>query len=420
MSVPSKEMSSSAGILVPIQPNPISQHHHINIPSASQTNSPQPRPLNLPRQDLLDDGRRDEFLEICLPLYKASMRGDWEIAEDILDKHKELVRFSINRNNETALHVAAYRGNTLFVENLMSLMENEDLELQNSSSNTALCLATVAGHVKVAEILVTKYKALLNITGSQEKMPLYMAALSGKKDMVKYLYENSERMTGSLWTDESRGRILLACVEAGLFDVALQIVKDRPELVVRDGSVLGVLARKHGAFKKEYNFIERFVFLHDDYDGLVDEGNQAMKLLRIIWGNIMKLPKAKIDDILRGRPDEITNKYSSRVLFVAAEMGNTAFIVELIRQYPEQVLALNDNKQSIFHIAVTHRYRGIYSLLHDIGSMQDSIVNLEDENGNNMLHLVGILSETARSYQFKDIPGPASQLLKDLAWFQVV
>ncbi|CAI9264476.1 unnamed protein product [Lactuca saligna] len=280
-------MSSSSGILGSIQLNSISQHHQIHIPSASHSNSPQPRPLNLPRQDLLDDGRREEFLEICFPLYKASMAGDWENAKDILDKRQELVRFSINRNNETALHVAAYKGNTFFVENLVRLMENEDLELQNSSSNTALCLAAVAGHVKVAEILVNKHKALIDITGCQEKMPLYMAALSGKKAMVKYLYKNSERMTSGFWTDESRGRVLLACVEAELFgsqyaknsiiihfsstshhvtvltkyqllvDVALQIVKDRPELAVSERSLLGVLARNSGAFRKQYNLIQR-------------------------------------------------------------------------------------------------------------------------------------------------------------------
>ncbi|CAI9264475.1 unnamed protein product [Lactuca saligna] len=148
-----------------------------------------------------------------------------------------------------------------------------------------------------------------------------------------------------------------------------------------------------------------------------------MELLRIIWGHIMKLSKTKIDDMVRGHPDQITDDkyYSSDVLFVAAEMGNTAFIVELIRQYPEQVLALNDNKQSIFHVAVTHRYRGIYSLLHVLGSMKESIIDLEDENGNNMLHLVGILSKTTRSdYLLKDIPGPAAQLITDLAWFKSV
>ena len=163
------------------------------------------------------DGRKEEYQEICFPLYEASMKGNWEAAKDIFDKHEELVRFSINRNCETSLHVAVYEGNTLFVKNLVTLMKDKDMELQNTSSNTALCLAATTGHVEMAKIMVTKNKTLLDITGSKGKMPLYMAALSGKHEMVKYLYENSERMTGGFWTHESRGCVLLSCVVAELF-----------------------------------------------------------------------------------------------------------------------------------------------------------------------------------------------------------
>ncbi|KAJ9561970.1 hypothetical protein OSB04_007130 [Centaurea solstitialis] len=145
------------------------------------------------------------------------MRGDWGDAKDILDNRRELVRFSINRNNETALHVAAYKGHTLFVNNLVMLMDSIHLELQNSSSNTALCLAAVAGDVAVAKIMVTRHDDLLDIAGSQGMMPLHMAALSGKHDMVKYLYEKSKRMTRGIWTDESRSSVLLACVELELY-----------------------------------------------------------------------------------------------------------------------------------------------------------------------------------------------------------
>ncbi|KVH92000.1 Ankyrin repeat-containing protein [Cynara cardunculus var. scolymus] len=311
------------------------------------------------------------------------MKGNWKAAKDIFEKHEELVRFSINRNCETTLHVAAYEGNTLFVKNLVTLMENKDMELQNSSSNTALCLAAVAGHVEMAEIMVTKNKTLLDIAGSEGKMPLYMAALSGRHDMVKYLYENSERMTGGFWTHESRGCVLLSCVEAELF------------------------ANK--------------------YKRLIDEENQALKLLRIIWAHIVKLPKAKIDDILRGpadpimEDDKLTQKYSSRILFVAAGMGNTAFIVELIRQYPERVLELDDNNQTIFHVAISHRHFSIYSLLYEIGSIKDSVINLEDGKGNNMLHLVGILEETTMimSNQLQNISGAVLQMRQELVWFEL-
>ncbi|XP_024974738.1 ankyrin-2-like [Cynara cardunculus var. scolymus] len=145
------------------------------------------------------------------------MKGNWKAAKDFFDKHEELVRFSINRNYETTLHITTYEGNTLFVKNLVTLMENKDMELQNSSSNTALSLAVVARHMEMAEIMVTKNKTLLDIAGSEGKMPLYMAALSGNHDIVKYVYENSERMTGGFWTHESRGCVLLSCVVEELF-----------------------------------------------------------------------------------------------------------------------------------------------------------------------------------------------------------
>ncbi|KAI3687158.1 hypothetical protein L1987_80849 [Smallanthus sonchifolius] len=47
-------------------------------------------------------------------------------------------------------------------------MDNEDLELQNKNSNTALSLA-----------------AVIEIPGNNRMMPLYMAALFAKPEMVR-------------------------------------------------------------------------------------------------------------------------------------------------------------------------------------------------------------------------------------------
>ncbi|KAI3751645.1 hypothetical protein L2E82_22736 [Cichorium intybus] len=101
-------------------------------------------------------------------------------------------------------------------------------------------------------------------------------------------------------------------------------------------------------------------------------------------------------------------------------MGNTAFIVELIRQHPERVLELNDNKESIFHVAISHRHSGVFSLLHRIGSIKAFIINLEDEEGNNMLHLVGMPKKKGIiSSQSEDIEGPILQMRQELQWSKV-
>ncbi|XP_071710995.1 uncharacterized protein [Rutidosis leptorrhynchoides] len=452
------------------EPESISpQHHQINIQSSSHDEPS--LPLNMPRPDLLIG--REDYNEILVPSYKATITGDWKAAKVILDKRPELVRFSITETCETVLHIAVLGKSYWFVEYLVSLMEKEDLELQNVNGQTALCLAAMAGNVKIAKILVQKNHALLDLPDSRGMMPLYMAALHGKHEMVKYLYHNSRKMTGDFWTHENRVCVLVKSVESNLFDFALQIVTDRPELAI-NGRVLALLARKPYAFKATRpNIILRIIYsflavCHLKV-AIPDMESHALQLLRIMWAEIVKLPKTQIDDIIRGPPDQINgyekrtrsekeqqetlqllrtisdnitnmpfkifnlfkgpanemtsapkdkkNKYSSRVLFLAAEMGNTAFVVEIIRQYPHLVREVNDDNQSIFHVAVSHRHEGIYNLLYDIGSLRNLIITLEDKNGNNILHLAG---ESAKMNRLQNIPGVGLQLHLETLWFKEV
>ncbi|KAI3781499.1 hypothetical protein L2E82_11515 [Cichorium intybus] len=472
------KMKPTSVQLTPIdEQKPISQQqqNEITLPVA-YSRPPQPK---LPTADLLT-GSREVYIDVGVPLYEAAIKGDWKAAEAILKKDENLVRSSITENHETALHVAASAKRTKqlqeFVENLVGKMTKEDLELQNNSSNTALCLAAAAGNVEMVKIMVEKNKKLLSIPGSQSMMPLYMAALFGQRDMVKYLYDNSQKLGDDGWTAQNRGWLLLKCVEAELFDMALKIVQERPELA-SNGNVLGVLARKPDAFiETKSNIIWRKINSFFSSIGLKvgkpEKENEALQLLRIIWKDIAKKPKNVIDDIIRGPPDPIkqddkphgkedqslyflklisdniikipsetqkligpgggtTSKvvtrlpsmvntkktYSSRILFLAAEMGNTKFVVELIRQYPDLIWKVNDNNQSVFHIAVKHRHEGIYNLLYEIGSMKDLITPLKDQNENNMLHLVG---KSAKRKRLQDVSGVALQMQRELLWFKEV
>ncbi|CAH1443582.1 unnamed protein product [Lactuca virosa] len=266
---------------------------------------------------------------------------------------------------------------------------------------------------KAAKVILDKHE------GNDGKLSLQMADFCGPFDMLANLQGKSERMKGS--TEESRGGVLLACVEAELFDVAQQIVKDCPELAVSERiilRILAILARKPHAFGKKYNPIQKYIYQYDANDGHVDEGNQAVQLLRTILPNI---PKHELDDMPSGSLYQIMEGISSSsVLFVAAELGNTVFVNELIHHYPQLVVELNDNKQSIFHIAVLNRHLGIYNLLHGIGSIKDSIINLEDKNGNNLLHFVGIRKEPLMDSQSQYLQGPAVHMERERQWFKMV
>ncbi|KAJ0564323.1 hypothetical protein HanRHA438_Chr07g0319891 [Helianthus annuus] len=140
----------------------------------------------------------------------------------------------------------------------------------------------------------------------------------------------------------------------------------------------------------------------------MEKKDNAMKLLRLIWGYIAKKPKKEIDDILRGPRDVVMQDDKEPVSLEKRS--------NLIRLYPDLIWKVDDNNQSIFHVAVAHRHEGIYNLLYDIGSMKDLISPLRDRNDNNMLHLVG---KCAKQKQLKDVSGVALKVQRELLWFKV-
>ena len=146
-----------------------------------------------------------------------------------------MVRYSITENGETALHIAASAkvpGKVnVFVKNLVSLMEKEDLALENANYNTALYLAAAAGNINTVEIMLEKNPKLLEIAGGgstgpplyqPEMMPIYVAASFGNHSVVKYMYEKSKDLEDSCWTPKTRGWLLEKCVENDMFGKHLQ------------------------------------------------------------------------------------------------------------------------------------------------------------------------------------------------------
>ncbi|KAM0053725.1 putative ankyrin repeat-containing domain, PGG domain, ankyrin repeat-containing domain superfamily [Helianthus debilis subsp. tardiflorus] len=381
---------------------------------------PQVSTGNNPCVDLLYGGRRDTIV----PLYRASIEGNWEVAKDILQGDGELVKYRITENNETPLHVAAAAGHsTKFVGNLVNMMNDvDDFRLQNRDGNTAFCLAAISGNVSMAKIMIEKKKLELRlICGSDKMKPLYLAAFHGNHDMVNYLYGLfiSNRQMG--WTNDDMDDVLLKCVQAGIFDVALRILEENGELPQdkHAWNVLQVLARNPAAFHVR-SWPIRQITSTLALIGLVtrpSKESKATPLLRLLWGRIMKRRKDVIDEILRGPMVVENNKetYPSQILFIAAEINNTKFLVELIREYHDLIWKRNDDGQTIFHISVSHRHHNIYSLLYEIGSIKDLITPITDHQGNNILHLVG---QNPEKNAFEDWVAAPFQIQSEFLWYK--
>ncbi|XP_071730432.1 uncharacterized protein [Rutidosis leptorrhynchoides] len=315
--------------------------------TTSTTSKPPP---NLASGELIN-GSREKFLEICVPMFQASVTGNWAAAMVMLAQHPELVRCAITESYDTALHVAAAIKYTkqmeIFVRNLVALMDEKDLEFQNDDYNTALFLAIAAGNKEFVDIMLKKNQSLLLINGIRGRPVLYMSVLHKRYNLAKEFYDASPDL--SEWSHKSRGWLIDQCVECDLFDMALRIAHDHPELAYMHGvRTLKYLARKPNAFNNRvadgnlYSRIVNSIIMYVKV-GSTKKENDAVKLVRLLWTQFIKnTSRDKIDERLK----------SSQLLFVATEIGNTSFVVELIRIYPDVMWKTNDDKHTIFHIAV--------------------------------------------------------------------
>nr|GEZ94389.1 ankyrin repeat-containing domain, PGG domain protein [Tanacetum cinerariifolium] len=152
------------------------------------------------------------------------------------------------------------------------------------------------------------------------------------------------------------------------------------------------------------------VMLHDQAEFYLSE-QENKDNIEIVLGLLRHLTSNMRDET------KLRNRHSSQVMFMAAEVGNTNFLLELIRRSPDLIWESNDNNQTIFHVAVKNRHKGIYSLLYEIGAMKDMVTPLTDYNGNNMLHLAAMRT---RKKNLEDVPGAALQMQRELLWFKEV
>nr|POE66568.1 hypothetical protein CFP56_62673 [Quercus suber] len=106
----------------------------------------------------------------------------------------------------------------------------------------------------------------------------------------------------------------------------------------------------------------------------------------------------------------------SHVLFGAVEVGNTEFLVKLIR-FDFDLLWKTRNSKSIFHIAVEKRHESIFNILNGIGSIGDLIIDRIEEDGSNILHLAAGL---APQEKLNAISGAALQMQREILWFKEV
>lgn len=143
-----------------------------------------------------------------------------------------------------------------------------------------------------------------------------------------------------------------------------------------------------------------------------DQGEQqlelALQVTQKAWNEVIKQDETQISELIG---------YPSRLLFVAAEMGNVEFLITLILSYPDVIWKVDEKNRSIFHIAIECRHEEIFKLIHEVGAIKDLIASYTDKEQNNMLHLAAKIAPPDR---LNCVSGAALQMQRELLWFEVI
>jgi ankyrin repeat protein len=121
-------------------------------------------------------------------LREALKTGNWNAAEEFLERQPDARSAKITNLGETALHLAVRAGHERIVEKLVDVMSEEDLAIQDTHGDTALVPAICAGNYRMTACMVGKNKNLVSIKSSDLDIPANQAIFIGHTELARYLY----------------------------------------------------------------------------------------------------------------------------------------------------------------------------------------------------------------------------------------
>ncbi|KAJ0017046.1 hypothetical protein Pint_11989 [Pistacia integerrima] len=106
-----------------------------------------------------------------------------------------------------------------------------------------------------------------------------------------------------------------------------------------------------------------------------------------------------------------------RPLLLAAELGISEVVEEIIKVFPDAVWFTNEKNHNVLHLAVMNRREKVLQLIYELRGRKHLLLLSEDVDKNNILHLAGKL---APKNQLNLIPSAALQMQRELQWFKEV
>ncbi|XP_023520203.1 ankyrin repeat-containing protein At5g02620-like [Cucurbita pepo subsp. pepo] len=350
-------------------------------------------------------------------LHKAAMNGNWETAEQLERENLGILSVVISEDrNETALHIATRCNQVGFVQKLVARLSDEDLGIENSYGNTALCIAATLGGLDIAKSMVEKRKDLIG--GSRNVTPVLIAARYKHNDMVSYLLSQKDHIA-----PEMELELLVGAISANHYDIALIILKGKDWLATKLDinqdtllhTLLHIMARKPNTIAsykmtaKWQSCIEKSVF-----KCLCKKTTMEIKAHQMV-ANMWSIVKTNATS-----KENLMNFviHPSSMLHDAARVGNVEFLEILLHENPDLLRIFDNDGKSIFHVAVENRQEGVFNLIYDMKLFNpDDLLYYFDAKKISLLELA---AKSANPKHLDRVSGAVFQMHSELLWFKVV
>ncbi|KAI3861183.1 hypothetical protein MKW92_015055 [Papaver armeniacum] len=411
----------------------------------------------------------------CPELRVYAEEGNWEKIQDLLKDDPELVSKPVTEYSHTLLHIAADARQWMFVEELLKIMSPETLELQETKYGyTALHTVVVEGNVEVARAMVEKNPKLTQIREGNGSVPLKVAAeyiTERQEEMVNYLWSATQNEEPSPFVGPHGASLLCSLIDANLYDIALRVVQDHPNLLIEKSKKSKVTALEMMAVRPftflsgcKLTFWEHWIYsviqvdfsaapahkpIKGDVENLLPSEDSSdrggiiikfrgtmIKFLSTFQNSIARVPAVKriykkvmhnkvltlVKCMLtklkpRRTPSALEFFDNSNVLRTAMKSGTTEFVVECLQTFPD-LIWYKTKSQGILQVAIEERNDNILNLICELsGDHKDDLVSRRDENHNNILHYVAKL---APSHQLKLVSGAPLQMQREMQWYKGV
>ncbi|CAA2936510.1 ankyrin repeat-containing ITN1-like [Olea europaea subsp. europaea] len=371
----------------------------------------------------------------------AVIDGNWISTEIFLDQRSA---FTIRINeSDTALLLAVKVGQEYsFIKKIVDKTPPDLLTQTDNSGNTALHAVAQLGNVKIAKLLVDKNGELLSLFNNDGLLPIQVAANRCHKRMTSYLLDKFlTNNYSNLLEDAAAGSVLLSLVKAKFYDLALYLLKGKPELVrvnfshlelmetsvSRSGEILELMAEEPSVFKSGTRF--------GIWGSLIYSLSPKTETPGILWKRLEVLvtPMKRIRHIklMHHQASQLvectfslikTSRYDTalatmkRPFLLGAQNGVEEIVTKILDRFPETMNSIDEEKHSGFHLAVMYRREKVFKVLRQQSIGQDKMF-LIDNDDNNILHLAGY-----RAHQeLLDLNRRAIlQMQYELKWFKEI